>query len=171
MAPQALMGLMGVEAARAGLPVGKMAERVETELMPGMVNAGRKLTGKMGRGPKAPSLGEPTMRPATGKAPAIMQEGAPQVGPRPEPRKISVDMSPKAESPSGPKFTRPSAPKRTEGYSTNTQTPAAVKRNSMNKSQRAADANKKGAAEAKTEKTAGKLKASPTKKLDSKKKK
>lgn len=150
-----ILGELSQAAGRAGL---KASQRVGA----GMETAKTVATS---RG-KSPSLGEPTMRPATGKAPAIMQEGTPQVGPRPEPRKINVDARPRQEAPA-PKesFTRPPAPKRTEGYSVNTQTPAAQKRNSMNKSQRAADANKKGAAEAKTEKAAGKPKAPKTEKI------
>lgn len=67
----------------------------------------------------------------------------------------------KLQAPEGPRFNamqeqttpRP-RPQRTEGYSVNTQTDAAVKRNSMTKSQRAATANKAAAAEVATEKKA-----------------
>lgn len=106
----------------------------------------------------------------TSQKPGNLKVVPPAGRPSLERKSSSVEVKP-GKTPGTVSIGGKSAPKRTEGYSTNTQTPAAVKRNSMNKSQRAADANKKGAAEAKTEKTAGKLKASPTKKLDSKKKK
>lgn len=135
----------------------------------GLSKAGTRVGQRIG----APSMGEPTMKPMTGKAPAISRPGAQQVGPRPEPRKINVDARPRTEAPApSQSFTRPPAPKRTEGYSVNTQTDAAVKRNSMTKSQRAADANKKAAEESKLAKAAPKKPAAPkstTKKAEPKK--
>lgn len=115
---------MAGAALKGGLPR-KIAEKVETEMIPRVVNAGRKMVGKMSS--KTPSLGEPQMKAATGKAPAIVREGSTTVGPRPEPRKINVDARglstgpfnprPKAEvAPSSPNnkeaFTRPSTPRK-----------------------------------------------------------
>lgn len=115
---------MAGAALKGGLPR-KIAEKVETEMIPGVVNAGRKMIGKMSS--KTPSLGEPQMKAATGKSPAIVREGSTTVGPRPEPRKINVDARdlstgpvnprPKAEvAPSSPNnkeaFTRPSTPRK-----------------------------------------------------------
>jgi hypothetical protein len=95
--------------------------------------------------------------------------------------KINVDLSRKPAAPTGDRFnamqqqapSRPSRPQRTEGYSVNTQTDAAVKRNSMSKAQRGATANKAAAAEVATEKkaAASKPKTAPKKPGTTKKKK
>lgn len=54
-----------------------------------------------------PSMGEPTMKPMTGKAPAISRPGTQQVGPRPEPRKINVDARPSAPKPKATEAPKP----------------------------------------------------------------
>ena len=89
--------------------------------------------------------------------------------------KINVDMRPKGAT-QGPQFNAmrdQSAPPRPkpqlpEGYSVNTQTPAAVKRNSQTRAQRAAGANKAAAAERETEKAAASKKAPAKKATDTK---
>jgi len=101
-------------------------------------------------------------------------------------RTLQPQYNPAGEAPqassSGSRFNAmrqqaPARPQRTEGYSVNTQTDAAVKRNSMSKAQRGATANKAAAAEVATEKkaAASKPKTAPkkpgtTKKADTKKK-
>lgn len=104
MIPESIIpAAMAGAALKGGLPR-KIAEKVETEMIPGVVGVGRKMAGKMSS--KTPSLGEPQMKSVTGKAPAIIREGSTTVGPRPEPRKINVEYpSPKAPEPE--KFTMP----------------------------------------------------------------
>lgn len=267
MLPSMLGAGMAFEAARAGLPTSKIAERVESEMVPGAMNMGRRVAAKMsGRTP----LAEPPAAAAaeTAKAVASRQASPPVVNNniskatkppglqmldnmdqniptsgfskaqsnvrpghtpqrsgaaqsarmtadmadqqaaqaaqaraarKPQPMgptklahkaseyleardsgllhqpKINVDMRPKGAT-QGPQFNAmrdQSAPPRPkpqlpEGYSVNTQTPAAVKRNSQTRAQRAAGANKAAAAERETEKAVASKKAPAKKATDTK---
>lgn len=226
MLPSMLGAGMAFEAARAGLPTSKIAERVESEMVPGAMNMGRRVAAKMsGRTPvvnnniskatKPPGLqmldnmdqniptsgfskaqsnvrpGHTPQRSGAAQSARMTADMADQqaaqaaqarAARKPQPMgptklahkaseyleardsgllhqpKINVDMRPKGAT-QGPQFNAmrdQSAPPRPkpqlpEGYSVNTQTPAAVKRNSQTRAQRAAGANKAAAAERETE--------------------
>jgi len=88
--PTALAGA----ALKGGLPR-KMADKVETEIMPGVVNAGRKLAGRM-----KPSMGEPTIPEGFSKAPPNVRQGRMEgMGPAAKP--TSSPRIPPSQEPSG----------------------------------------------------------------------
>jgi len=106
--PTALAGA----ALKGGLPR-KMADKVETEIMPGVVNAGRKLAGRM-----KPSMGEPTIPEGFSKAPPNVRQGrmegmgpaakAAQLRAPEKPTRSSINQTIKAAEPTP--SPRPKAP-------------------------------------------------------------
>ena len=96
MLPSMLGAGMAFEAARAGLPTSKIAERVESEMVPGAMNMGRRVAAKMsGRTPLAePPAAEAVSNSGFAKIPANVRPGhTPQRSGAAQSARMTADMA------------------------------------------------------------------------------